>query len=104
MERITFEERKRDAATIRPRAFMLDLSDGDITDFFRLAKEYGTTPERILQGFICDLIDGTQTHGSDERDPERILQGFICDLIDGTQTHGSDERDLAQQYIDRCSF
>ena len=37
MERITFEERKRDAATIRPRAFMLDLSDGDITDFFRLA-------------------------------------------------------------------
>ena len=74
MEQITFEERKRDAATIRPRAFMLDLSDGDITDFFRLAT------------------------------PERILQGFICDLIDGTQTHGSDERDLAQQYIDRCSF
>ena len=79
MEQITFEERKRDAATIRPRAFMLDLSDGDITDFFRLAKECGTTPERILQGFICDLIDGTQTHGSDERD-------------------------LAQQYIDRCSY
>ena len=79
MEQITFEERKRDAATIRPRAFMLDLSYRDIKEFSKLAKECGTTPERILQGFICDLIDGTQTHGSDERD-------------------------LAQQYIDRCSY
>lgn len=79
MERDTFEERKKDAATIRPRAFMLELSDGDMDDFIRISKECGTTPERILQGFICDLIDGTQTHGSDERD-------------------------LAQQYIDRCSF
>ena len=79
MERITFEERKRDAATIMPRAFMLDLSYRDIKEFSKLAKEYGTTPERILQGFICDLIDGTQTHGSDERD-------------------------LAQQYVDRCSY
>lgn len=79
MERNTFEERKRDAATIRPRAFLLELSDGDMEDFTRLAKECGTTPERILEGFICDLTDGTQTHGSDERE-------------------------LAQQYIDRCRY
>lgn len=79
MERNTFEERKRDAATIRPRAFLLELSDGDMEDFARLAKECGTTPERILEGFICDLIDGTQTHGSDERE-------------------------LVQQYIDRCRY
>ena len=79
MERDTFEERKKDAATIRPRAFMLKLSDGDMDDFIRISKECGTTPEKILEGFICDLTDGTQTHGSDERD-------------------------IAQQYLDRCSY
>ena len=73
----TFEERKKDAATIRPRMFMLDLSDGDMAQFARLAEEYGTTPAEILQGFICDLVDGSQTNGSDERL-------------------------FAEQYLDRC--
>ena len=75
----TFEERKKDAATIRPRMFMLDLSDGDMAQFTRLAEEYGTTPAEILQGFICDLINGTYTRGSDERD-------------------------YAYQYFDRCLY
>ena len=56
---------------------MIELSDGDMVDFSRLAKEHGTTPTEILQGFICDLVDGSQTNGSDERL-------------------------LAEQYLDRC--
>lgn len=64
---------------LKPRQFMLSLSDADIKDFYRLAYRIGTTPAEILQGFICDLIDGTQTRGSDERM-------------------------YAQQYIDRCCY
>ena len=36
--------------------------------------------------------------------PEEVLEGFICDLIDGSQTRGSDERMLAEQYYDRCGY
>ena len=74
-----YRDRKRDAETVRGRTFMIELSNGDMVDFSRLAKEHGTTPTEILQGFICDLIDGTQTRGSDERD-------------------------LAQRYFDRCCY
>ncbi len=63
-----YRDRKRDAETVRGRTFMIELSDGDMVDFSRLAKEHGTTPTEILQGFICDLINGTYTRGSDERD------------------------------------
>lgn len=72
-------DRQRDAQTIKPRQFMLNLSDNDIRQLYRLANGNGITPAEILQGFICDLIDGTQTRGSDERD-------------------------LAQRYFDRCCY
>ena len=72
-------ERQRDAQTIKPRQFILSLSDNDIKGLYQLAAGSGTTPAEILQGFICDLIDGTQTRGSDERD-------------------------LAQRYYDRCNY
>lgn len=64
---------------LKPRQITLNLSDDDMRDFFVFAHSNGTTPAEILQGFICDLIDGTQTRGSDERD-------------------------LAQQYFDRCTY
>lgn len=35
---------------------------------------------------------------------EELLEAFIADLIDGRETHGSDERLYARQWIDRCMF
>ena len=65
--------------TIKTWDFKLMLSNKDMKKFYELAYTNGVTPEEILQGFICDLI---------------------C----GTQTRGSDERDLAEQYFDRCCY
>jgi hypothetical protein len=76
---MTFDERKEDAKTMKPRAFMLELTDYDMDEFLQLAERNGTTPEEILQGFICDLVDGSHTHGSDERM-------------------------YAEQYLDRCHY
>lgn len=33
-----------------------------------------------------------------------LLENFIGDLVHGTYTNGSDERDYAQQYVSRCWF
>ena len=35
---------------------------------------------------------------------EELLEAFIADLIDGRETHGSDERLYARRWIDRCMF
>ncbi len=61
------------------RNVTLTLADSDRAAFLEFAARNGTTPEEILQGFVCDLIDGTQTRGSDERM-------------------------YAAQYIDRCGY
>lgn len=34
----------------------------------------------------------------------KLLENFIADLIDGTFSNGSDERDLAKQWFNRCWF
>lgn len=34
----------------------------------------------------------------------QLVSGFICDLVDGSQTNGSDERRLANEYLDRCAY
>lgn len=36
--------------------------------------------------------------------PAEVLEGFINDLVCGSQTRGSDERMIAQQYYDRCCY
>ena len=64
---------------MKRRTFSLELSDDDM---------------RVL-------LDMTASHGTT---PEELLQGFVCDLIGGTHTHGSDERELAAQYFSRCGY
>lgn len=61
------ERQRQEIKTIKPRPFTLELSDADMLSFYRLAAANGTTPAEILAGFIGDLIDGTYSHGSDER-------------------------------------
>lgn len=73
------QEQEKDRQTIKPRQFALSLSADDTQRFYDLAYSMGTTPAEILTGFVCDLIDGTQTRGSDERM-------------------------YARQYFDRCRY
>lgn len=54
-------------ATIKPRTFKLELSDADVKRLYEKTVADGITPAELLQGFIGDLVDGTYTHGSDER-------------------------------------
>ena len=36
--------------------------------------------------------------------PAEVLEGFVNDLVWGSHTNGSDERDLANEYYDRCGY
>lgn len=73
------ERQQKEIETIRPRSFTLKLSDADVQRLYELAYTNGTTPAEIIEGFIMDLVGGTYTHGSDERE-------------------------LAQAYFDRCNY
>jgi len=73
------EIHEKEVATIKPRKFMLDLSDADVEALFDKAGKVGMTGEKLLQNFVGDLV---------------------C----GTYTNGSDERMLASQWFDRCGF
>ena len=66
-------------ATIKPRTVTIDLSDADVKRLYAKAYGSGITPGELLAGFIGDLIGGTYTHGSDERN-------------------------LARQYFERCCY
>lgn len=72
-------EQQNERNTIKKREFVLELSNADV--------------ERI-----CDkaAIVGLS--------PEKLLEAFIGDLVDGTYAHGSDERMYANQWYDRCGF
>ncbi len=79
---------RADRATepLTPRQISLTLSDSDMTAFLDLATSSGTTPEEILQSFICDLVDGSQTRGSDERELAGEYFERCCYGLDAPQT------------------
>lgn len=75
-------EREQQAAeirTIKPREITINLSDADVERLFVKAYSNGLTPSKLIEGFLGDLLDGTYSHGSDERD-------------------------LADEYFERCSY
>lgn len=74
-----YERQAAEIATIKPRSFTLELSDADVKRLYEKTAADGITPAQLLEGFIGDLLDGTYTHGSDERE-------------------------LASAYYDRCCY
>lgn len=73
------ERQQREIATIKPRTISLKLSDVDCE---RIAKKAGTAGLTVAE----------------------LLESFIGDLVCGTYSNGSDERDLALQWYERCGF
>lgn len=74
-----YERQTAEIATVKPRSFTLELSDADVKRLYEKAYTDGITPAELLQGFIGDLLSGTYSHGSDERE-------------------------LARAYYDRCGY
>lgn len=62
------EQQKREIETIRERKIMLKLSDADCERISNLCGEHNITVANLLESFIGDLVGGTYTNGSDERD------------------------------------
>lgn len=62
------EEQKKEIATIKERTIKLQLSDADCDRIAEKAGKAGLTVAELLQNFIGDLVGGTYSNGSDERD------------------------------------
>lgn len=63
-----FGEQEREIGTIRERKIIVKLSDADCDSLARKCGEYGLTIGQLIENFIGDLVDGTCSNGSDERD------------------------------------
>lgn len=61
-------QQKREIATIKPRNFSVDLSDADCHRILERCAECGMTVGDLIKNFVGDLICGTYTNGSDERE------------------------------------
>ena len=73
------KEQQKEIETIRERSIILKLSDADVQRIWKKSGSLGLSVSELLENFVGDLIDGTYSNGSDERD-------------------------LAQQWFDRCGF
>lgn len=76
---INGEEQHKEIETIKERSVILRLSEADCK---RIAEKAGRAGLSVGE----------------------LLEGFIGDLVDGTYSHGSDERMYAEQWYDRCGF
>lgn len=65
MER--FYIQKREIETIKERTITLQLSDADCERVAKRAGLSGLTVAELIENFIGDLVDGTYSNGSDER-------------------------------------
>ena len=73
------EQQKKEIKTVKERNITIKLSDVDCERISNLCGKHNITVSNLLECFIGDLI---------------------C----GTYTNGSDERDLAEQWFERCGF
>lgn len=73
------QSQKQEIETIKERTITLKLSDADCE---RISKKAGISSLTVAE----------------------LLENFIGDLVDGTYSNGSDERDRADQWYDRCGF
>ena len=59
---------QKEIETIKERTVTLNLSDADCDRLARKCGESGLTIGKLLENFVGDLVDGTYSNGSDERD------------------------------------
>ena len=64
----TIKQQRKEIETIREKKITVKLSDADCDRLARKCGEHGLTVGELIENFIGDLIDGTYSNGSDERD------------------------------------
>lgn len=62
------EEQQKEIATIKERNITVKLSDADCDRLARKCGEHGLTIGELIENFVGDLVGGTYSNGSDERD------------------------------------
>lgn len=63
-----YEKQEKEIETIRERKITVKLSDADCERLARRCGEHNLTIGELIENFIGDLVDGTYSNGSDERD------------------------------------
>lgn len=61
------KEQEIEIKTIKERTITLNLSDADCERIVKKVGKHGLTVGKLLENFIGDLVDGTYSNGSDER-------------------------------------
>jgi len=61
----------RDTDTTAERRVFIPMSDDDCIELLRIAACSGMTPGALLGAFVGDLVGGTRSNGSDEREKAR---------------------------------
>ena len=101
------EQQAKEIATIKERTVTVKLSDADCDRISNLCGEHNITVGYLIESFIGDLVNGTYTNGSDERDyarsyfercwfgmyPEKSLLNFLL-------SNGYDVYDDLIEYVD----
>ena len=62
------EEQQKEIETIRERKITVKLTDADCDRLARKCGEHGLTIGELIENFVGDLVGGTYSNGSDERD------------------------------------
>ena len=62
------EQQKKEIKTIKERKITVKLSDKDCNRLARKCGKHGLTVGELIENFIGDLVGGTYSNGSDERD------------------------------------
>ncbi len=65
---MTREQQKKEIETIKIRGIGIALSDADCERISNLCGKHNITVAVLLENFIGDLVGGTYTNGSDERE------------------------------------
>lgn len=65
---MSYKEQEKEIKTIKERTITLKLSNADCERIVKKAGKHGLTVGKLLENFIGDLVDGTYSNGSDERD------------------------------------
>lgn len=62
------KEQQLEIKTIKERTIEIKLSDADVERLYKKAGSASLSVSELLENFVGDLVDGTYTNGSDERD------------------------------------
>lgn len=93
------EEQKKEIETIRERKITVKLSDADCDRLARKCGEHGLTIGELIENFVGDLVGGTYSNGSDERDYAEELNDMREDWKPEKEPNMDEEIELIKKWV-----